>query len=332
MSPLHQFLNRIGQPCHYNLSSRSHPLNTFLGEGWQGFVKRDDELGFGISGSKLRKYASLIPWLKQEKIERAILIGSAFSNHILSLSQLLIEEQISSSLILLESQQKALTGNHLLIRLFHEGEDIHYLSRDRWQSKGQYAEELANAFQLKGEKVFIVPEGGACQEAILGSATLAEDILQNERQQGLSFDHIFVEAGTGFMASTLIATLPSEKQIHVLCLGDKEQAFLERLEKTQTDLQGLLPSVSPPFQRNFHLYRPQTGKSFGSIPSSIWSKIRQFARQEGFLLDPIYSAKLFFEGQRLIEEKKLKGNILFIHSGGTLNLFGFQPNLQSLIL
>ena len=43
-------------------------LNHFPNNGVNCYVKRDDELGCGISGSKLRKYASLLPFLMNKGI------------------------------------------------------------------------------------------------------------------------------------------------------------------------------------------------------------------------------------------------------------------------
>ena len=74
------------------------------------FVKRDDELGFGISGSKIRKYRSLIPWLIQKGIEEVVIIGSSCSNHVLGLSQLLIENKLKPTLFLKGDPSYSLKG------------------------------------------------------------------------------------------------------------------------------------------------------------------------------------------------------------------------------
>ncbi|MEK7749647.1 MAG: hypothetical protein AAB277_01590, partial [Planctomycetota bacterium] len=50
----------------FRLQSRIHRLRWFgRSDIW---VKRDDELSFGVSGTKLRKHASIIPSLKQKGI------------------------------------------------------------------------------------------------------------------------------------------------------------------------------------------------------------------------------------------------------------------------
>src|ERR1700761_5279772 len=79
----------------YATHSRVHSLRSFLFSGTTCYVKRDDELGFGVSGSKIRKYCSLIPFFLNQGIQEVVVIGNAYSNHVLSLVQLLIENQLS---------------------------------------------------------------------------------------------------------------------------------------------------------------------------------------------------------------------------------------------
>lgn len=76
----------------FRLQSRIHRLRWFgRSDIW---VKRDDELGFGVSGTKLRKHASLIPALKKRGIEEVVVIGGAHSNNVLSAAQTLTENNI----------------------------------------------------------------------------------------------------------------------------------------------------------------------------------------------------------------------------------------------
>src|ERR1019366_7605954 len=86
------------------LHSRIHLLNENIGEGHL-YIKRDDELNSGITGSKYRKFASLIPFLVQNRFDEVALIGSAQSNNVTGALQLLNENQIKPRLFLLESNE-----------------------------------------------------------------------------------------------------------------------------------------------------------------------------------------------------------------------------------
>ena len=74
--------------------SRVHALSD--NEYPDTWIKREDESSFGISGSKKRKYASLIPFLKKNKFDCVGVIGGSNSNNVIGLVQLLIENQTFS--------------------------------------------------------------------------------------------------------------------------------------------------------------------------------------------------------------------------------------------
>ena len=188
-------------------------LSTPLAKAW---LKREDEAGFGISGSKKRKYASLLPYLRQEGIQTVGLIGGARSNHIVGLLQLLRERGFEIRLFLRESHAPARGGNAFLLGLLSRTEEIQWISKTDWPR----VENLARTYlDERTDNSYLVPEGGFCTPAIAGAATLLQDIERNEAAHDLSFDHIFVDAGTGFTACVL--TLLNElrqrnSQLHIV--------------------------------------------------------------------------------------------------------------------
>jgi 1-aminocyclopropane-1-carboxylate deaminase/D-cysteine desulfhydrase-like pyridoxal-dependent ACC family enzyme len=44
----------------------------------------------------------------------------------------------------------------------------------------------------------------------------------------------------------------------------------------------------------------------------------------GILTDPVYTAKLFLEAERICLVQEISGNTLIVHSGGGTGLFGYQ--------
>ncbi len=308
----------------YPTQSRCHPLNSFP-KGC--FVKRDDELGFGVAGSKIRKYSSLIPHLLKNNYEEALLIGGPNSNHIVGFSQLLIENRIIPRLFLRKAADEIVRGNALLTSLLVDTSQVHWVSRMDWSN----VENIVNEFQQSHPlKSCIIPEGGFMKECLPGALTLPLDILRNESQWGFQFDHIFVDAGTGLMAIATIlglATLNHPAAVHVLSLADNQEVFDEKLKKFETVFANTM-GFKPPKINNLTFHIPQTNASFGSTSPQVFKEIVAIARNEGFFTDPIYSAKLFVESKRIIHENNIKGNILIIQSGGALTLFGFQDQLQ----
>ncbi len=303
----------------YPQCSRIHRLNSI-----EAFIKRDDELGFGLSGSKLRKYLSLIPSLRAKGAKEVVVIGSSYSNHVLSCAQLLKENRMQPTLFLLGDPPEKITGNFLFTSLIVGKEKMHWIPR----SEGQRIEELAGLYAEK-TGALVIPRGASCKEALPGALTLPIDIVRNEKEWGIEFEHIFIDSGTGMMAASLIlafAYCKRKTRIHAVQMAGNPQDFYENLAARQKDFEALCKkAISSPLC--FTLHAPQNAASFGSVNAQVFQTIGEYARTEGILLDPIYNAKLFHEGARILRNERLKGNVLFIHSGGGLALSGFLENL-----
>lgn len=308
--------------ANYAVHSRIHPLKSFPSVSGHFFVKREDELGLGISGSKIRKYRTLLPYLLAEQFDEIVVIGSLNSNHVLGITQLLIENDLTYKLFLRGDPKRHLQGNSLLLSLFADMNSVRWFQKNEWKAVEKTAKKYA---EEKGGKIYIMKEGGSVAEALPGALTLPLDILKNEQEEGLLFDHIMIDAGTGLMASAIILAFSLMKRkthIHVVLIAGDKDYFVSQLSFFHKAFEKLLQAELP-FPNNFTTYYPQNG--FGETNPAVFEEIRFLATHEGFLTDPIYTAKLFKESREI--GKNLHGNILVNHSGGSLSLFGFQDKL-----
>lgn len=297
----------------WHLSSRVHPLNCFPKQGVCCYVKRDDELSCGISGSKLRKYSSIIPFLIEHKIKHLIIIAGPQSNNLLAALQVAREHQLKVTAFLLQPKSNIIQGNFKLSLLFLDAEEIVWVKREQWAHVEHLADEYLRLLAVPG---LVLSEGASIKQALPGAMSLAYDIQKNEQQLSCSFQHIFVDAGTGFAAAALIKGLSAighQARVYVLLLADSEPLFSTKLKQWL----GIEPN-------NYSCFYPKTARSFGSVNQTIKNEITRLAREEGILADPIYSAKLFHEARNYIVQHSLQGNVLIIHSGGALSLPAFD--------
>ncbi|MHB9147296.1 MAG: pyridoxal-phosphate dependent enzyme [Candidatus Amoebophilus sp.] len=313
------------------LHSRIHPLKFITKPAAQIYIKRDDELGFGVTGTKLRKYQSLLHYIKTRAIKHAVLIGGAYSNNIVSLSQLLIEQGVVPHLFLRGDKPPAHKGNFLLTSLLVPTKHIYWIKRDEWED----VESRAKAFAEKlPEAALVIPEGACMVESLPGALSLGADILRNQQEHNLLFDHVFIEAGTGLAAIGLILGFKIYRktaQVHILLLAGHEAEFLKKLKSFH---QYLFFNYQVKIEwdeliQGIYFYHPNTAASFGTTNKQVFDAIIQIARHDGILTDPIYSAKLLMMAKHTILTSDIVGNILIIHSGGGLALMGFQEQLAS---
>lgn len=293
------------------LQSRIHPLKDFANNKQTNvFLKREDELSCGISGSKKRKYTSIIKYLLKHNVKHVFIIGGTHSNNILSALQVLREHQFQITVMLLKANSDLMKGNFKLSRLFLEEENIIWVGRNDWPYVENFAQKLANE---KKQRSFILTEGACVKEGIKGAKTLGLDILRNEQEHNIKFNHIFMDAGTGFSASCCIKSLLQKKhptQFNIIKLAGNFETEIKKI-------------IDINFE-NTSFYTPTNAKSFGSTNSTIKKFIFYMAREHGVLVDPIYSAKCLYEAQKIINNRNFTGNILIIHSGGVLSLPNFN--------
>jgi 1-aminocyclopropane-1-carboxylate deaminase/D-cysteine desulfhydrase-like pyridoxal-dependent ACC family enzyme len=316
------------------LHSRVHALRTFEVPHGKCYVKREDELGFGVSGTKARKYLSFLPHFLQEMPDEAIITGSAYSNHVLSLSQLLRERGVEPVLFLLGGPDCKPQGNLLYSMLIAESKNIHWIERGKWHEIDSIAEASAKERALVGVKTRVVPKGANCASALPGTLTLALDILRNEEECGFEFDHLFIDSGTGLTACALLlafAYLGKKTCLHIVQIAGDKKEFELTLEERKGDFEHLLGRTLPS-PTLYKLYTPSSAPAFGGVNTAIFNTVAEMARKEGFLTDPVFTAKLFHEGRKILAQEALGGNILFIHSGGGLGLTGFQEQMAKITL
>ena len=295
-----------------HLLNRSAPSNQF-------YLKRDDELSFGISGTKLRKYHSMVPALIDAQVERVAVIGGKNSNNVLGLAQALTENQIAFEFFLCGSKEVSPNSNFAMVTKLWPKIRIHWIDNGDWPN----AVEIAKVLSPSG--TVVIPEGGHMRESVLGASSLADDIIRNETDLGTCFNHIFLDSGTGNVAASAalrLAQLKHPATIHVVQLAEKEECFWKACEQIvrwgcydKEDLWALKKTCS--------VIRPITSKSFGSTNRQVFDFIQMFAAEEGVILDPIYSAKSIMTAFHLIESQSLTGPHLLLHSGGAQSIYGF---------
>ena len=303
--------------CNLDLlfQSRVHSLASLSDEGVSVWVKREDESGFGISGTKKRKYASLIPWVFAQKIRKVLIAGGENSNNVTGLVQMMHEFRIPYLLYLKAQKKSVKKGNGALLHLLTEGKSIRWVNTEEWNA----VEALAKTENPEKDTLFI-PEGGSHFAAIPGLITLGLDIERNERAKNIHFDHIFIDSGTALTSAALVywnVAMERNTQIHIVHVAGGEADF----EKQFALCNDFFHTNLKPKRVKHQL--PVTARSFGSVNAGVLDTVRRLAVNEGLFTDPIYTAKLFMTAEEIIRKTGLRGNALMIHTGGGTGLMGF---------
>ena len=308
--------DKIREICGAN-SLLDHPARSRVQKicykGKTMFIKRDDELSFGISGSKYRKFLSLIPYIKNNDFSHVVTEGSEYSNNILGLAQTFREFDISFTFVLKKGHNPRST-NKLLLNLITREEEMILLDTNKWKQRHKIIKEYAKKKDDNNDKTLILPEGAFHEACLTGAMTLAFDIDLQKHQA------IYIDAGTGLSFLGLALGLTLEKyrgKVYVVSLFEDYSYFENHLKKPRTlGSQKILPDI------DYEIIFPKSSKSFGSFTRETRENISYFATNFGILTDPLYSGKSL----PIACEHSLSNHDqqpLIIHSGGALALPGF---------
>jgi len=286
------------------------------------FCMRDDLTGFAFGGNKNRKLDYLVADAIKQGADTLIGIGSNQSNFCRMLAGAGVVNKLEVHLVLAGKKPEIATGNLLVDHLF--GAIIHHVDTDDDNVLLENAKMLESELNVKGKKVYNMPSGGSTNIGILGYVEAYQEILDFEKNSGICFDYLLHASGSGGTQAGLVAgkTLAGTKhKIVGISVGRGDDELIEIV----TDLANQITELEGCNVLNKDVLVDDTyiGECYGARTEGGKEAISQFAKNEGILLDFVYTGKAAAGLLDYCKKGKFnKGqNILFIHTGGNIELF-----------
>ena len=301
-----------------------HPLRRLSARlGVEVWVKRDDLTGFGLSGNKVRKLELLLPPAISAGVDTVITTGGIQSNH--CRATIVAARQLGlHPVVLLRGEPTTTPSGNLL---FNEllGAEIHYCSSDTYRTRrDEVMRRIAQGLEETGRRVLIIPEGGSNGVGAKSFWLAANEVVH---QSAVRFDHTFVAVGSG---GTLAGLALSRDLgfIHGVAVCDDRATFRARVVHIVQDMQDLnVPNLPVPGS-SWDVLEGYQGPGYGVATQDVWDSIFWVAEHEGILLDPVYTGKAMHALICEAEQGRLKGRVLFWHTGGAFGLFGRGQELM----
>ncbi|MDF2387588.1 D-cysteine desulfhydrase family protein [Nostoc ellipsosporum NOK] len=294
-------------------------------KGARLFAKRDDLMGLGGGGNKLRKLEFLLGAAIDQGCDTFLTTGARQSNHARLSAAAAARMGLAAELMLTdtvprEDEAYRHNGNQLLDGLF--GATVHHLPRGADALAAAHAR--AAELQAGGRKAYVVGAGGSSPVGALGYVACAEEIRAQEVALGLSFETIIVANGSHGTHAGLAAGMEDPRRVlsfTVLAeLAEAERETLALANATRGLLGGAMLRAE-----DIRIDGSQRGKAYGIPTEAMLAAVRLMARQEGLLIDPVYSGKAFAGVLAGLAEGRLTGDVLFVMTGGTPGLYAYQP-------
>jgi len=217
------------------------------------------------------------------------------------------------------------TGNHLLNLLTNA--IIHYVSAEEYEDIDNLMDAESKNSSNSGKKFYVIPEGGSNATGAWGYCQCFFELSDQIKQHQLPVEAIIVASGSGGThAGLLLGKLMQNSKIDILSVNvcDDGSHFRNKIASIITDFNNKYSFAFNLQKEDIHIIDGFVGGGYGEIGSDEVDLIKRFVRNEGIILDPVYTAKAFLGLENLMNEKKLKyKNILFIHTGGVYGLFPY---------
>jgi L-cysteate sulfo-lyase len=314
---------------------RLHRLEQALGTDVRLFVKRDDLMGLGGGGNKLRKLEFLLGEAIEQGCDTFITTGGLQSNHARLSAAAAAQAGLACEVILTEVVPRAdeiyrRNGNMLLDLIF--GAKIRLLASG--ENAFEFANTRAKVLKSEGRRPYVVGAGGSSPIGCLGYAACAVEVAEQEQMIEGGFSKVVVANGSsgthaGLAAGFVAMGMDSARvrSYAVLNAGEKTQKTTWELANATL---ALIDPTSSIHSNAIDVVGHQLGEGYGIPTAAMLHAVRMMARTEGLLLDPVYSGKAFAGVLAAARSGAYNSGdaILFVMTGGVPGLFAYQTAFE----
>jgi 1-aminocyclopropane-1-carboxylate deaminase/D-cysteine desulfhydrase-like pyridoxal-dependent ACC family enzyme len=294
------------------------------------WLKRDDLLGFGFGGHKVRALELLVADALDRGADVLVTGAGPQSNHVRAAAAAAAHAGLELQAVYWGAPPQQPQGNLALVQLLGARCNFTY-SADRASVDREIAALTAALAEL-GRRPYAVPRGGACALGVLGHALAAQELAQQCAAAGLAPGAVVLAAGSGgTLAGWLLARrlLGLPWRIEAVSVSRPAAEVRENVRRLAAGAAGLLGCDCLLADGEIAVHDGFAGPGYG-LPSTEGSAaIRLAARTEGVFLDPTYTGKALaglVAGARAGRYPPAEP-LVFLHTGGEPALFA-QPRPQ----
>ena len=259
-------------------------------------VLRLDQLHPVVSGNKIFKLNFYIETALNEKKQKLITFGGAFSNHLVATAFAARESGIKT-LGYVRGERPTILSPTLLDCLAY-GMELEFVDRSTYdQLQRQITREIEPT-------AIVVPCGGFGRLGAMGAKGIM-DFNGNK-----SYTIIIASCGSGTMAAGLLASIAKDQKL-----------ILISAVKNNYSIQDEILSLLNPDEysgKSFEINHDYHFGGFAKRNERLLSFMNDFYKTTGIPTDFVYTGKLMYAFIDLLEKRKIPegSNVLLIHSGG----------------
>jgi D-cysteine desulfhydrase family pyridoxal phosphate-dependent enzyme len=286
-------------------------------------IKRDDQTGLAFGGNKTRKLEFLLGDAKSKGSQTLITRGAAQSNHCRQTAAAAARFGFDCALVLTGEEPEKIEGNLLLDQLF--GAQIHWTMD---QDPEVMLQSIFDDLEARGASPYLIPYGGSNE---IGAYAYVE-AMREFLSQDPDFDHIFLATSSGGTQAGLClgALLHNYRgSIRGISVDLNSKEIQNKVSSLSNQTSSWMGSEVRIREEDVLVHDGFLGGGYGVVSNLEVNAIETFARLEGIVLDPVYTARAAGGMMELIKQGEIAmdSRVLFWHTGGIPSLFAYEDEL-----
>ena len=335
-----QLLNKLPKTDLGFFPTPLYKLNKLSDQmGIELYIKRDDFTGSNLfGGNKTRKLEYLIGKAKAEGCDHVFTYGAVQSNHAMQTIWAASKNGIKPVVYLaaiVPIDENDIKANLLLDRIFDA--EIHIIDplegegfMDTEMRSFKMGEEHIKRLEAEGHKCMNIPVGGADETGSLGYIGGITELYEQADAMGIEFDYLYHATGSGGTMAGMMAgrnLLGRDTVIRSISAMEIGRSYAKHAASLSNGALALMGVGSPEeplvkaadFCPDDNYYAPGY-----EIPNEATTQaIKLLAKEEGILVDPVYSGKAFSALLDHVKTGKIEpgSKVVFVHTGGATVFF-----------
>lgn len=297
--------------------TRMHRLSREVG-GADIWFKRDDLIGFGLGGNKIRGLELLIADAVAQGCDVLVTGAGAQSNHVRATAATAVSMGLSCVAVMWGNPPEKIDGNFRVTRLL--GADVVFTGDPERASVDRRIDDVCEDLRRRGRRPYPIPRGGACALGALGHVLAAQELHEQCLALGLAPELVVMATGSGgthagWLLGKKAFGAPWAIESFTVSRGaDAVAVEIRRLATEAAALLGLAFQFAPD---EAVVHGGFIGQGYGIPTVEAAEAIRLVLRSEGVLLDPTYTGKAMAGlVARLKNHTSRYRSIVFLHTGG----------------
>lgn len=294
-------------------------------------VKRDDQTGLAFGGNKGRHLEFRLADIRKRGADTLLIANAAVSNHARIHTAFAAKYGLDSYILKVPSEKdQPVNGNLLLDHLL--GAHIVEASSADPDVLERELNELIERLEAEGRTIYnTISDPYSTIAGSIAYLVAAVELLEQLDERGGPPDHIFLASGAAAAGLTLAGKLLGlSYRVHAVGVGDQAdpaEMVCDFANRT-AELLGFDTTIS---REDFTAYT-EYGEPGYAIPGNLClESIHLAARTEALIVDPVYTGKSL----SAVVDQVRKGafdageTVVFIHTGGTPNVFSYSDELMA---